>query len=119
MPLCISVDCNSISENDIGFRACFLYGVDEGPCTNDDQCKDNLSCGYKNCPALYDDNDNCCTKFELLKSQNFPENYPIDIQETWSITAPTGSIINLQFHHFQVRCILQSKNTYYRIFLFK
>ena len=94
-----------MSKNDIGFCSCFPYGVDEGPCSYDDQCKENLFCGYKNCPASFDANDNCCTNNELLKSPNFPNVYPANIIRNWLITAPIGSIINLQFHTFHVRHI--------------
>ena len=108
-----------MSRNDIGFCSCFSCGVDEGPCFSDDQCKDNLFCGYKNCPASFDDNDNCCTKNELLKSPNFPTNYPSNTEKTWLITAPVGSIINLQFHSFHVRLIVETKSRYseFRILL--
>ena len=99
-----------MNKYDIGFRACFPYGVGEGPCVFDDQCKDNLFCGYKNCPASFDENDNCCTKNELLKSPNFPTNYPTTKKKTWIITAPKGSIINLQFHSFHVRHIVKFEN---------
>ena len=99
-----------MSKTDIGFGACYPYGVDDGPCISDDECKDNLFCGYKNCPASFHANDNCCTKNELLKSPNFPTNYPFNTEKTWLITAPVGSIINLQFHSFYVRLI-----EYYRI----
>ena len=98
------------SKTDVGFSACFPYGIDDGPCVHDDQCKDNLFCGYKNCPASFDTNDNCCTKNELLKSPNFPTNYPTNTEKTWLITAPVGSIITLQFHSFHVRLIVESKN---------
>ena len=94
-----------MSKNEFGFCSCFPCGVDEGPCVFDDQCKDNLSCGYKNCPASFDENDNCCTKNELLKSPNFPINYPPLTEKTWLKTAPFGTIINLQFHSFHVRFI--------------
>ena len=105
------VDCNSVSKNDVGFSACFPYGINEGPCVFDDQCKDNLFCGYKNCPALFDENDNCCTKDELLKSPNFPMNYNQFTKKTWLIKAPIGSFINLQFHSFHVRHIVEFENT--------
>ena len=98
-----------MSKNDIGFRACFPYDVNEGPCVFDDQCKDNLFCGYKNCPASFDENDNCCTKNELLKSPNYPNEYFQNDEKTWLITAPIGSIINLQFHSFHVRHIVEFK----------
>ena len=105
--LCISVDCNSVSKDHIGFSGCFSYGVDEGPCAFDAQCKDSLFCGYKNCPASFDDdNFDCCTKNELLKSPNFPMNYPKYVHKSWTLTSPVGFIINLQFHLFDVRFII-------------
>ena len=99
-----------MSKNDIGFSACFPYGVNEGPCVFDAQCKDNLFCGYNNCPASFDENDNCCTKNELLKSPNFPSHYLPNTKKTWLLTAPIGSIINLQFHSFNVRLIVEFEN---------
>ena len=99
-----------MSKNDIGFGACFPYDVNEGPCAFDDQCKDNLFCGYKNCPASFDENDNCCTKNELLKSPNHPMDYLPYTEKTWLLTAPFGSIINLQFHSFHVWIIVEFEN---------
>ena len=99
-----------MSKNDFGFATCFPYGVNEGPCFFDDQCKDNLFCGYKNCPVSFDVNDNCCTKKELLKTPNYPMNYPPNTEKSWPITAPIGSIINLQFHSFYVRHIVEFEN---------
>ena len=43
-------------------------------------------------------------------SPNYPNSYPINAEETWLITAPTGSIITLQIHSFHVRLIVDSKN---------
>ena len=101
-----------MSKNDTGFSGClFPYGVNEGPCDFDYQCKDYLSCGYRNCPASLDENYNCCTNKELLKSPNFPINYPPFTEKTWLITAPIGFIINLQFHSFHVRLIVDFVNT--------
>ena len=108
--LCILVDCNSVSENHIGFSGCLLYGVDEGPCAFDAQCKDNLFCGYKNCPASYGNDDaNCCGRNQF-KSPNYPNKYFILDEKTWFITSPVESIINLHFNSFQVRLISISKN---------
>ena len=99
---CISVDCNSVSKNHPGFSACFSYGVGEGPCAFDDQCKDSLFCGYKNCPASFGNDDvNCCGRNQF-KSPNYPNRYFPHDEKTWLIIAPVGSIINLQFHSFQV-----------------
>ena len=99
----ISVDCNSVSRHEIGFSACFPYGVDDGPCIFDKDCKDDLFCGYKNCPDSFGNEDaNCCGRNQF-KSPNYPNRYfPLD-EKTWLITAPVGSIINLQFHSFIVR----------------
>ena len=99
-----------MSKYDTAFCLCFPCGVDEGPCFIDDQCKDNLNCGYKNCLAPFDDNDNCCTKKELLKSTNFPFNYPHLHNTSQLITANIGSIIILQFHFFHVRLIVESSD---------
>ena len=99
-----------MSKNDIGFGACFPYGVNEGPCVFDYQCKDNLFCGYKNCPVSYGNDDaNCCGRNQF-KSPNYPNDYFPNDEKTWLITAPVGSIINLQFHSFHVRLIVESKN---------
>ena len=105
MYYCITVDCNSISRNDFGFCSCFPCEVDEGPCVLDDECKDNLFCGYKNCPALFGNHDaNCCGRNQL-KSPNYQSNYFPDEEKSWFIAAPVGSIINLHFHSFHVRLI--------------
>ena len=91
-----------MSKNDIGFSGCFLYGVNEGPCVFDDQCKDDLFCGYKNCPISFGNDDANCCGTNQLKSPNYPNNYFTYDKKTWLITAPFGSIINLQFHSFHV-----------------
>ena len=104
----ILVDCINVDKNDNGFCSCFPCEVDEGPCFSDDQCKDFLFCGYKNCPVSFGNDDaDCCNKNQF-KSQNYPNDYFQNAMETWLITAPVGSIINLQFHTFHVR-------TYFRI----
>ena len=96
-----------MSKNDIGFSACFPYDINEGPCVFDEQCKDNLFCGYKNCLASSGNDDaNCCGRNQF-KSPNHPyEYFTYDVQ-TWLITGPIGSIINLQFHSFNVRLIVE------------
>ena len=96
-----------MSKNEFGFCSCFPCGVNEGPCIVDDQCMDNLFCGYKNC--LGNDDANCCGRNQF-KSPNYPNEYfPNDIK-TWHITAPFGSKINLQFDSFHVRLILEFEN---------
>ena len=110
-----SVDCNSVSKNEIGYSACYSFEIDDGPCNFDEQCKETLICGYKNCPSSFDKNHNCCTKNELLKSPNYPMNYPPYVEKNWLITASFGSIINLQFQSFQVRLIIKSINQTFRI----
>ena len=98
----ISVNCNSASKNDIGFSGCFPYGIDEGPCIFDDDCKDNLFCGYKNCPATFGNDDSNCCGLMQFKSPNYPNNYFNNDEKTWLITAPIESIIKLQFHNFTI-----------------
>ena len=94
-----------MDKNDIGYSGCFPYGENEGPCVFDEQCKDDLFCGYKNCPALFGNDDaNCCGKHQF-KSPNYPNKYFYNVEKTWLISAPTGSIIDLQFHSFDVRFI--------------
>ena len=106
--LCILVDCTSVSKYEFGFCSCFICGVDEGPCVSDDQCKDDLFCGYKNCPALFDTSANCCGKSQF-KSSNYPNEYFPNDEKTWLLTAPVGLIIKLQFQSFHVR-VIESKN---------
>ena len=94
-----------MSKNDIGFSACFPYGINEGPCVFDDQCKVNLFCGYKNCPVSFGNDDaNCCSRNQF-KSPNYPNNYFPNDEKTWLITALIGTTINLHFHSFDVRLI--------------
>ena len=106
-----------MSKNDIGFSGCFPYGIDEGPCIFDDECKDNLFCGYKNCPATFGNDDSNCCGLMQFKSPNYPNNYFNNDEKTWLITAPFGSIINLQFHSFHVRLIVESKNRILKIYV--
>ena len=99
----ISVDCNSVSRHEIGFSACFPYGVDDGPCIFDKDCKDDLFCGYKNCPDSFGNEDaNCCGRNQF-KSPNYPTKYFPNDEVTWLLTASLGFIIHLQFNYFQVR----------------
>ena len=99
-----------MSKNEFGFCSCFPCGVDEGPCVFDDQCMDNLFCGYKNCLASFGNDDaNCCGRNQF-KSPNYPNNYISNNEKTWLITAPIGSIINLQFHSFHVWIIVEFEN---------
>ena len=94
-----------MSKNDVRFCSCYSCGVDEGPCIDDHQCKDNLFCGYENCPASFGNDDaNCCSRNQF-KSPNYPNDYFSNDKKTWLITAPIGSIIKIQFHSFHVRHI--------------
>ena len=99
-----------MSKNDIGFSGCFQYGVNEGPCVFDDQCKDNLFCGYKNCPASFANDDADCCGRDQFKSPNYPNYYFPNDEKTWLITAPIGSIIRIEFHTFDVGLITVSKH---------
>ena len=97
-----------MSKNNIGFSSCFPYGVNEGPCFFDNDCKDNLFCGYRNCHDFNGINDaNCCGRNQF-KSPNYPNDYSSFNTKHWLITGPVGSIIKLQFHSFLVRLIVES-----------
>ena len=82
-------------------------GDDKGDCDSNNECQSSLFCGYNNCPVSLGFNSeiDCCTRTQLV-SPNYPNLYPNNAEETWLITAPTGSIINLQFHSFYVRILL-------------
>ena len=79
----------------------------EGDCDSNNECQSSLFCGYNNCPVSLGFNSemDCCTRTQLV-SPNYPNPYPKNVYETWSLTAPTGSIITLQFHSFHVRLII-------------
>ena len=68
-------------------------------------CQDGLVCGSNNCPASlgFDSEVDCCYQPHELMSPNYPNSYPNNVEETWPLTTPTGSIITLQFHSFHVR----------------
>ena len=80
-------------------------GIDEGDCDLNSVCQDTLVCGLDNCPESlgYDSTTDCCHTLTQLKSPNYPNQYPASTVETWLISAPSRSIINLQFHEFNVR----------------
>ena len=86
-------------------------GKNEGDCDSDNECQSNLFCGSNNCPASLDFNSgiDCCSSTQIM-SPNYPNSYPKNAEETWLLTAPTGSKITLQFHSFQVRLILEFEN---------
>ena len=86
-------------------------GENEGDCDSNSECQNNLFCGYNNCPVSlgFDSEIDCCNDTQLV-SPNYPNSYPNNLEEIWLITAPNGSIINLQFHSFHVRFIAESKN---------
>ena len=97
-------------------------GEDEGDCDSNNECQSNHFCGSNNCPASlgFDSEIDCCNSTQIM-SPNYPNSYPNNAEETWLLTAPTGSIITLQFHSFHfhsfhVRLIVDSKNrTKYKI----
>ena len=78
-------------------------GTDQGDCDTHDECQDGLDCGSNNCPASlgFDSEVDCC--YPGISSPNYPNLYPYNVEKTWLLTAPTGSIIILQFHSFHVR----------------
>ena len=82
---------------------------DEGDCDGHEDCQDGLACGSNNCPASlgFDSEFDCCTL--AISSPNFPDSYPSNAEETWLLTAPTGSIITVKFLSFHVRISVKSK----------
>ena len=86
-------------------------GENEGDCDSHNECQSNHFCGSNNCPASlgFDSEVDCCILGII--SPNYPNSYPKYAEETWLIAAPTGSIINLQFHYFHVRLIVEFDNT--------
>ena len=100
----ISVDCNSVSNDTIGFRACFRYGVDEGPCVFDDECKDDLFCGYKNCPVTFGNDgantDNLCSGTcgaPSFKGDNYCDDENNNCGCEWDAGDCCGSNVNTQY----------------------
>ena len=96
--LYISVNCANVTKGDINYCSCYPCELNEGPCFHDDECQNNLFCGYENCPSTSGD---CCTN-DQLKSPNYPEHYLPNTEKTWILLAPLGSIIDLKIHSFHV-----------------
>ena len=102
------VNCASVSSNgDDQFCNCNTCSENEGDCDYNYQCQDGLVCGSNNC---FDSKVDCCYKPTEIISPNFPNSYPHYADETWLLTAATGSFITLQFHSFHVRHIVESKS---------
>ena len=112
------VNCATVINGEIGFCGCYTCSEYEGDCDAHAECQDGLICGSKNCPALlgFDSEIDCCTSTQIM-SPNYPNSYPNNAEETWLLTAPTGSIIILQFHSFHVRLIVESKNSNSTIYI--
>ena len=105
----VVVDCDNVTSGDIGFCKCHSCSENEGDCDFPDDCQDGLICGSNNCPASlgFDSEFDCCTL--AISSPNFPDSYPSNAEETWLLTAPTGSIITVKFLSFHVRISVKSK----------
>ena len=73
--ICHNPDIKIRQQSSTPSNLCFPYGIDEGPCIFDDECKDNLFCGYKNCPATFGNDDSNCCGLMQFKSPNYPNNY--------------------------------------------
>ena len=103
------VNCAFVSNGEIGFCKCNPCSENEGDCDYNDHCQSNHFCGSNNCQASlgFDSEIDCCSSTQIM-SPNYPNSYPNSAEETWLITALTGSIINLQFHSFHVRFIVDS-----------
>ena len=102
------MNCATKSNGDYQFCICNTCSANEGDCDSHDQCQNNYFCGSNNCPASLDFSSevDCCSSTQIM-SPNYPNAYPGHADETWLISAPTGSIINLQFHSFHVRFIVE------------
>ena len=116
--VCGSNNCNASLDFDSEVDCCYQptvgdehfcasgipCGENEGDCDSHNECQTNHFCGSNNCPASLDFNSemDCCSSTQIM-SPNYPNLYPNIAEETWLITAPTGSIINLQFLSFHVR----------------
>ena len=97
--------CYNASVGDAVFCASGIpCGEDEGDCDSDSQCQSNHFCGSNNCPASlgFETEIDCCSSTQIM-SQNYPNPYPDYVEDTWLLTAPTESIIKLQFQSFNVR----------------
>ena len=85
--------------------------LDEGDCDSNEECE--LFCGSNNCPQSlgFDSEVDCCFDMttNTIISENYPNNYPDYDSWSWTLTANIGSIINLQFHSFQVCIIISDK----------
>ena len=101
------MNCATTSNGDDEFCKCNTCSENEGPCVSDNECKDSLFCGYKNCPVSFGNDDANCCGINQFKSPNYPNDYFSYDEKTWLITVPIGSIINLEFHSFDVRYIVE------------
>ena len=106
----ILVYCTNVVNGEMGFCHCHSCSENEGDCDSNNECQDGLACGSNNCPAThgFDSNVDCC--INAISSPNYPNSYPSNAEETWLLTAPVGLIINLQFHSFHVRFIVEFEN---------
>ena len=86
-------------------------GEYEGDCDSNIECQSSHFCGSNNCPNSLGFNSeiDCCSSTQIM-SPNYPNSYPDFADETWLLTAPSGSIITLQFRSFHVRLIVESKS---------
>ena len=103
------VDCAAVSNGDDKFCNCNTCSENEGDCDYNYHCQSNHFCGSNNCQTSlgFDSEIDCCSSTQIM-SPNYPNFYPKYAEETWLLTAPTGSIIILQFHFFDVRHIYLS-----------
>ena len=106
------VNCATTSNGEAEFCNCNTCSENEGDCDYHYHCQDGLFCGLNNCIASvsFESEADCCSTTQVIESPNYPNVYPINAEETWLLTAPTGSIITLQFHSFHVIFIIEPKN---------
>ena len=58
----LSVDCDIVSNGDIGLCHCNPCSEDQGDCDSVYECEEDLVCGSNNCPASlgFDPDVDCC-----------------------------------------------------------
>ena len=71
------VNCDTVSNGEIGFCYCNTCFENEGDCDSDDECQDDLVCGSNNCPASlgFDSAVDCCCSGTCSDPEYKGDNY--------------------------------------------
>ena len=90
--------------------------INEGDCDLDMDCAGgNLRCGENNCPSAmgFSSDTDCCFDYcpqwldlgsGTLTSPNYPNDYDVNLQCSWLISASGGETVNLHILDFNVSC---------------